>query len=91
MKRQALLWTAAVVVLLPLCSIAQTVDAIDPALRDRIDRIAAGVMEQRGVPSASIAVVQGGKLVYTHAYGRARIDPRSSGRCPRKMQPAGFR
>lgn len=54
---------------------AQTVDTIDPALRGRIDRIASQVMEQRGVPSASIAVVQGGSLVYTHAYGRAHIDP----------------
>jgi D-alanyl-D-alanine carboxypeptidase len=56
------------------CS-AQTVDTLDPALKARIDRIAAGVMEQRGVPSASVAVVQGGKLVYTHAYGKAHIDP----------------
>jgi D-alanyl-D-alanine carboxypeptidase len=54
---------------------AQTVDTIDPALKMRVDAIAAGIMEQRGVPSASVAVVQGGKLVYTHAYGRAHIDP----------------
>lgn len=54
---------------------AQTVDTIDPALKARIDRIAAGVMEQHGVPSASVAVVQGGKLLYTHAYGNAHIAP----------------
>jgi CubicO group peptidase (beta-lactamase class C family) len=58
-----------------VCVCAQTVDTIDPALKGRIDRIAAGVMEQRGVPSASVAVVQGGKLVYTHAYGKAHINP----------------
>ena len=59
------------------CATAQTqsVDTIDPAMKERVDAIAAGVMEQRGVPSASVAVVQGGKLVYTHAYGRAHIDP----------------
>ena len=56
-------------------SAAQTIDTIDPALKTKIDRIAAGVMEQRGVPSASIAVIQHGKLVFTHAYGRAHIDP----------------
>jgi D-alanyl-D-alanine carboxypeptidase len=61
--------------LLPLCAAAQNVDSIDPGLRARIDRIAAGVMEERGVPSASVAVVKGGKLVYTHAYGKAHIDP----------------
>jgi CubicO group peptidase (beta-lactamase class C family) len=52
-----------------------TVDTIDPALRGRIDRIAAQVLEQRGVPSVSLAVVKGGKLVFTHAYGKAHLDP----------------
>ncbi len=54
---------------------AQTVDTIDPALKAKIDRAAAGVLEQRGIPSASIAVVQHGQIVYTHAYGLAHIDP----------------
>jgi D-alanyl-D-alanine carboxypeptidase len=54
---------------------AQTVDTIDPALKARIDHIAADVMKQRGVPSATLAVVQDGKIVYTHAYGLARIHP----------------
>ena len=54
---------------------AQTVDKIDPALKSRIDRIAAQVLEQTGVPSASVAVVEHGKLVYTHAYGKAMLDP----------------
>jgi D-alanyl-D-alanine carboxypeptidase len=58
---------------LPLA--AQTVDTIEPDLKMSIDRIAAGVLQQRGVPSASVAVVKGGKLVYTHAYGLAHIDP----------------
>jgi D-alanyl-D-alanine carboxypeptidase len=55
---------------------AQTVDKIDSDLRGRIDHIAAQVLEQRDVPSVSVAVVKGGKLVYTHAYGLAHIDPR---------------
>ena len=54
---------------------AQRVDTLDPALQGRIDRIAAQVLEQTGVPSASLAVVKGGKLVYTQAYGKARLDP----------------
>jgi len=54
---------------------AQTVDSIDQALKGRIDHIAADVMKQREVPSASVAVVEGGKIVYTHAYGLARIHP----------------
>jgi CubicO group peptidase (beta-lactamase class C family) len=52
-----------------------TVDSIDPARRARVDAIAEGVLAQRGVPSASVAVVKGGKLVYTQAYGLAHLDP----------------
>ena len=52
---------------------AQAVNTIDPALRTQVDRIAAQVLQATGVPSASVAVVQHGKLVYTHAYGDARI------------------
>ena len=61
---------------------AQTVEAIDPALRARIDRIAMEVLEETGVPSASVAVVKGGKLVYTHAYGSARLATGSSPAVP---------
>ncbi len=57
------------------CAHAQIVDTLDPALRSRIDRIANQVLEIEGIPSASVAVVKGGKLVYTHAYGQAHIDP----------------
>jgi D-alanyl-D-alanine carboxypeptidase len=52
-----------------------TVDTINPALQTRIDGIAEDVLKLRGMPSASVAVVQGGKLVYTHAYGKAHLDP----------------
>ena len=61
---------------------AQTVDAIDPALRARVDRIAAQVLDQTGVPSASVAVVKGGKLVYTHACGSARLATSNSPAVP---------
>lgn len=55
---------------------AQSVDTIDPVLKTRVDRIATQALEQTGVPSASVAVVQHGKLVYTHAYGWAHLDPK---------------
>jgi len=54
---------------------SQAVNTLDPELAARVDRIAAQVLEQTGVPSASVAVVRHGKLVYTHAYGQARLDP----------------
>jgi CubicO group peptidase (beta-lactamase class C family) len=52
---------------------AQTIEIIDQTLRTRIDRIAAQVLEETGVPSASVAIVKGGKLAYTHAFGSARL------------------
>lgn len=56
-------------------TLAQKINEIEPSLRNQIDRIATQVVQQTGIPSASIAVVQHGKLVYTHAYGKARLQP----------------
>ena len=72
---------AAILAAFPLAVAAQTVDTISPDLRAKIDRIAEQVLKQTGVPSASVAVVQHGKLVYTHAYGLARLQP------PKKATP----
>ena len=57
----------------PAAIAAQTIDTLDPALQNRVDRIAAQVLEETGVPSASVAVVKGGKLVCPHAYGSATL------------------
>jgi D-alanyl-D-alanine carboxypeptidase len=72
-RLQNILATVVLSALFTATSAAQSINAIDPALRERIDRIARQVLEQTGVPSASVAVVQHGKLVYTHAYGSARL------------------
>ncbi|NYF90540.1 serine hydrolase domain-containing protein [Tunturiibacter empetritectus] len=40
-----------------------------------IDAAAAEVLKSTGVPSASVAVVQGGKIAYVKAYGKARLEP----------------
>jgi CubicO group peptidase (beta-lactamase class C family) len=77
MKQLEKLLGSAVLLLLFLAPAApaQSIQSADAELRGRIDRIASQVLEQTGVPSASVAVVQHGKLVYTHAYGLARLDP----------------
>ena len=49
----------------------------DPALAARIDAIANQVLQSTSVPSASVAVVQHGRLTYAHAYGDARLEPRT--------------
>lgn len=61
---------------LSLTLAAQAVDTIDPALKARIDHIADQELALHGVPSASISVVKNGKLVYTQAYGFARLTPK---------------
>jgi len=45
-------------------------------LRDKIDAVARKILADTGVPSASIAIVQGGAITYLQAYGAGRIDPR---------------
>jgi len=65
--------SAVIVILLAATLQAQTVNTLDPDLQNRIDRIAQQVLDQAGIPSASLAVVKGGKLIYTHAYGSARL------------------
>jgi D-alanyl-D-alanine carboxypeptidase len=59
------------VVALPM--VAQ--NALPAATASGIDAAAAEVLKATGVPSASVAVVQGGKIAYVKAYGMARLDP----------------
>lgn len=54
---------------------SQSVDTIPADLRGKIDAVANKVLADTGVPSASIAIVEKGEIVYTNAYGKARLDP----------------
>lgn len=45
--------------------------------RERIDRETQAVLKATGAPSASVAIVRDGKIVYEQAYGEARIDPKT--------------
>lgn len=57
---------------------AQNQSALPADARSRIDEIAKNALSVTGVPSASLAVVKDGKIVYTQAYGDARLDPKAS-------------
>jgi D-alanyl-D-alanine carboxypeptidase len=51
-------------------------DTVLPAsTRAAIDSAARSILAATGVPSASVAVVTGGRLVYRQAYGSARLTP----------------
>jgi CubicO group peptidase (beta-lactamase class C family) len=45
-------------------------------LREKIDKLASDTLAHAGVPSASVAVVKDGRVVYLKAYGDARVAPR---------------
>src|SRR5712671_4913794 len=46
-------------------------------LTEKIDKVANDTLAKTGVPSASIAIVKDGQIVYTKAYGDARLDPKT--------------
>ena len=46
--------------------------------RARVDSGALAILRGTGAPSASIAVVRGGRIVYEHAYGDGRITPKTA-------------
>ena len=43
--------------------------------RDQIDQGVLAILSATGAPSASIAIVRGGEIVYEHAYGESRSSP----------------
>jgi D-alanyl-D-alanine carboxypeptidase len=49
--------------------------SLTPAERARVDSAIASVLTATGAPSASIAIVRGGAIVYEHADGNARGEP----------------
>lgn len=67
------------VLIVTLCS-ATFAQNISSDLRHQIDVVAADVLAKTGVPSASIAIVQEGKIAYLQAYGDARLDRRTPAR-----------
>jgi D-alanyl-D-alanine carboxypeptidase len=50
-------------------------NTLPAATASGIDAAAADALKATGVPSASVAVVQGGKVAYVKAYGMARLEP----------------
>src|SRR6187200_2158362 len=51
--------------------------AIADELRTKIDAAVTDVLTRTGAPSASIALVAEGRIVYTHAYGLANLESKT--------------
>lgn len=56
-------------------SMLEAQQTLPAATQSAIDSVAREVLTHTGAPSASIAVVQHGRIVYANAYGMARVDP----------------
>lgn len=56
-------------------------EALPAKTQKAIDEAVAQVLKRSGAPSASVAVVKDGRIVFAQAYGRSRIDP------PQKATP----
>ena len=67
-----LLLTAA---LLASATLTASAQQLPPDTSAKIDAVAQKILADSGVPSASIGIVQNGHIVYTHAFGLARVSP----------------
>jgi D-alanyl-D-alanine carboxypeptidase len=54
---------------------AQASNTLDTVTSTRVDHAVEQVIADTGIPSASIALVENGKIVYLRAYGKARLEP----------------
>src|SRR5258708_2445565 len=48
---------------------------IQPETQSEIDKAVTDILARTGAPSASVAIVKDGAIVYEHAYGNARLEP----------------
>jgi D-alanyl-D-alanine carboxypeptidase len=68
---------SALALLLFCLSTASAQSSLSPDLQQKIDKLAADALVKSGVPSASLAIVKDARIVYLHAYGDARLEPRT--------------
>src|SRR5260221_14697548 len=78
MRLYLLLQSFAVAVILTFAIIPARAQAqLSSDLQQKIDKVASDTLARTGVPSASVAIVKDGQVVYTKAYGDARLDPKT--------------
>ena len=76
MKRQVCLWAVLILALTGVSS-AQSNAALSADDQQKIDGIVTQTLASTGAPSASIAIVKNGQIVYAHAYGDANIEAKT--------------
>ena len=68
-----------VIVVWVLAATSAFAQPLSTAERETIDAGVRAVLDATGAPSASIAIVRGGQIVYENAYGVGRITPDTRG------------
>lgn len=64
------------VLFLSLCALS-AVAQLPPATQNSVDDVVRTILAETGAPSVSIAIAKDGKIVYEHAYGDAKLDPKT--------------
>lgn len=64
------------------------VHTLSPAVQQQVDSTVTAILQKTGVPSAEVGLVQDGRIVYTAAYGLARLQPPTPAR-PTMAYPVG--
>src|SRR5713226_8310503 len=79
MRRSCLLLQSfAVAVILAFAIVPARAQAqLSSDLQQKIDQLATDTLARTGVPSASVAIVKNGQIVFTKAYGEARIETKT--------------
>src|ERR1700745_1278209 len=78
---RAILFSAfhlATLVLPCICPRANAQAQLPVETQQKIDKVATDALAKTGVPSASVAVVKDGQILYLRAYGNARLDPETA-------------
>ncbi|HET7040750.1 MAG TPA: serine hydrolase domain-containing protein, partial [Gemmatimonadales bacterium] len=65
----------AALLLAPATAAAQGVNTLPPDLAAKVRSAVQEVVDRTHVPSASVGIVQNGRIVYADAFGMARLDP----------------
>ena len=68
-------FVAAALFLTPSLAFAQ--NTLAPDVQAKVDAAVGEILTRTGVPSASVGIVQGGKIVMTKAYGFSKLDPKT--------------
>src|SRR5258708_19737501 len=78
MRRSYLrLHSFAFLIILAVAIIPTSAQTLSSDLQQKIDKLATDTLARTGVPSASVAIVKDGQVVYTKAYGDARLNPKT--------------